>query len=111
MKDEIGAAVVFLSRLIKNHERFSQSKIDEFRKRLEELLIEHFQDHWFPDNPFKGQGYRCIRVNETERMDPILKRAAEDCGLNYNELNLPNELTIWVDPNEVCCRWAILYFF
>ena len=24
----------------------------------------------------------------------------------YSDLSLPSELTLWVDPGEVCCRWV-----
>ena len=36
--------------------------------------------------------------------DPLLLKAAEESGLKFNELQLPNELTLWVDPMEVTCR-------
>ena len=39
--------------------------------------------------------------------DPIIERAANETGLKYSELNLPVELTLWVDPKEVCCRYVL----
>ncbi|KAF7279203.1 hypothetical protein GWI33_007521 [Rhynchophorus ferrugineus] len=63
-----------------------------------------FEKHWFPDLPSKGQGYRCIRVNGLNPVDLILETAATKCGLRYKDLKLPTELTVWVDPNEVCYR-------
>ncbi|KAJ4436055.1 hypothetical protein ANN_18682 [Periplaneta americana] len=102
MLDEISAAVIFLVRLIEKSENFNQEQLEDFKARLSELLVERFENHWFPDQPCKGQGYRCIRVNERDR-DATLERAAVACGLKYEDLKLPVELTIWVDPNEVCC--------
>lgn len=46
------------------------------------------------------------RVNENSRKEPTIERAARECGLKYVDLNLPVELTIWVDPEEVCCRFG-----
>lgn len=45
-------------------------------------------------------------MNENTRKEPTIERAARDCGLKYKDLNLPVELTIWVDPEEVCCRFG-----
>lgn len=102
MKEEIGAAVSFLSNLV----NLQSSQVKSFEQILGSLLMERFEGHWFPEKPFKGQAYRCIRVNEAERKDPVLEKAAEMCGLPYENLNLPVELTIWVDPHEVCCRFG-----
>lgn len=48
---------------------------------------------------------RCIRVNRFHRQDPDLLRACRESGVQYSDLGLPLELTLWVDPGEVCCRW------
>ncbi|XP_075213331.1 uncharacterized protein LOC142319665 [Lycorma delicatula] len=106
MRDEISAAVLFLARLIEKSENFNKGQLEEFKARLSELLVERFENHWFPDQPFKGQGYRCIRVNERDRRDATLEQAARACGIKYEDMKLPVELTIWVDPNEVCCRFG-----
>lgn len=104
MIDEISAAVLFLTRLIGKNENINPVQMEEFKTRLYALLVQRFENHWFPDKPFKGQGYRCIRLNEMDRRDPVLERAAQECGLKYEDLQLPVELTVWVDPTEVCCR-------
>nr|CAD7576096.1 unnamed protein product [Timema californicum] len=104
MQDEISAAVLFLVRLIEKSERFNPGQLEEFQSCLSRLLLERFQNHWFPDQPCKGQGYRCIRVNGRDPRDATLERAATTCGLKYEDLKLPVELTLWVDPKEVCCR-------
>lgn len=106
MRDEISAAVLFLVRLIERSENFNQAQLERFKTHLSDLLMQRFENHWFPDKPCKGQGYRCIRVNECSRRDAILERAAVACGLKYEDLKLPVELTIWVDPKEVCCRFG-----
>uniref|UniRef100_A0A663MAJ0 BTG anti-proliferation factor 2 n=1 Tax=Athene cunicularia TaxID=194338 RepID=A0A663MAJ0_ATHCN len=64
----------------------------------------HYKHHWFPEKPFKGSGYRCIRINH--KMDPIISKAASQIGLSLPQLYqlLPSELTLWVDPYEVSYR-------
>ncbi|XP_001605736.1 maternal B9.10 protein [Nasonia vitripennis] len=106
MRNEITAAVLFLVQLIEKSEKFSPDQLDCFQQRLVELLMERFKNHWFPDKPFKGQGYRCIRVNGHNRRDATIERAANAAGVRYEDLSLPVELTLWVDPKEVCCRFG-----
>lgn len=104
MKDEIAIAVVFFSRLIQQNDNISKEKAREFSDHLAELLLEKFRNNWYPENPSKRQAYRCICVNQREPIDPILNRAATLCGLNYSDLRIPTELTVWVNPKKVCCR-------
>jgi protein Tob/BTG len=106
MLNEIQAAVLFLGQLIEKNEKFSPDQLERFKRHLVEELMERFKNHWFPDKPFKGQGYRCIRVNSHNRWDATLESAANAAGVKYEDLSLPMELTLWVDPNEVCCRFG-----
>jgi len=104
MREEIAAAVVFVTRLIKQKGRVPKEKVDEFSSCLSAILVEKFKNHWYKDKPAKGQGYRCIRINPAEPIDPVLGKAASDSGLEYEELLIPVEMTLWVDPLDVCCR-------
>lgn len=72
--------------------------------KKQNLIAEHYEDHWFPDAPCRGSGYRCIRINH--RMDPLIGKAACTIGLSREQLFslLPSELTMWVDPYEVSYR-------
>ncbi|MBN3300129.1 BTG3 protein, partial [Amia calva] len=106
MKKEIAAVVFFLSRLIWKVAKLEKKKVEEFSERLTAVLQEKFREHWYPDNPVKGQAYRCIRVNRLQREDPELRRACEESRVLYCDLGLPWELTLWVDPGEVCCRYG-----
>ncbi len=104
MKEEINAAVSFLIRLIVKSESLPQEVLDKLNRVMCRLLEQRFANHWFPENPLKGQAYRCIRVNAWDRRDSILAKACDECGIKYEELTLPIELTVWVDPEEVSCR-------
>uniref|UniRef100_A0A9J8D1P6 B-cell translocation gene 3 n=1 Tax=Cyprinus carpio carpio TaxID=630221 RepID=A0A9J8D1P6_CYPCA len=106
MKKEIAAVVFFLKRLIKKAEKLDVEKVDLFVECLTVALQEKYKGHWYPDNPSKGQAFRCIRVNRFHKEDAELLRACAESGVQYKDLSLPKELTLWVDPGEVCCRYG-----
>lgn len=81
-------------------------KVEQFKQCLQEALFERFHNHWFPEQPSKGQAYRCIRLNEWDRRDITLQKVCTQCGIDYKDLQLPVELTLWVDPDEVTCRFG-----
>lgn len=106
MKEEIDVAVSFLIRVIAKNSCLERSQLEALRERLKFILVDRFRDHWFPEKPSRGQAYRCIRINDMEPREPVLERASRQCSLAYEELCLPAELTLWVDPEEVCCRFG-----
>lgn len=99
MKDEIQIAVHFLTHLIHP----PPDKAIPFQRHLTFLLHRRYRDHWFPHNPIKGSGFRCIRINST-RLDPLLDEARIYAKLT--RLNLPHELTVWIDPMDVSYRFG-----
>lgn len=109
MREEIAAAVLFIGRVVGEADSAtSEDKVLEFTSSLSRILEKRFQGHWHTDKPTKGQGYRSIRIHPAEPLDPVLERAASDSGLNHEILCIPVELTVWVDPREVCCRFGDL---
>ncbi|XP_028292877.1 protein BTG3-like [Gouania willdenowi] len=106
MRAEIAEVVSFLKSLVKLKNNVKAEKIDLFGKRLAVVLQEKFEGHWYPENPSKGQAYRCIRVNNLHQQDPELLRACRESGIKYSDLGLPWEITLWVDPGEVCGRYG-----
>ncbi|PVD24716.1 hypothetical protein C0Q70_15201 [Pomacea canaliculata] len=103
MKDEVNSAADFLARLLLAR-NVASNVVENFRKKLTNLLMNHYQDHWFPDKPFKGSGYRCIRFHH--RVDPIVEKASRSCGLSLDVTRslFPQELTMWIDPRDVSYR-------
>ncbi|XP_054717807.1 protein BTG2-like [Uloborus diversus] len=102
---EIESASTFLANLLRLENRHVKiARVEKFRKTLEDLLRHHYQHHWFPEKPCKGSGYRCLRINH--KMDPLIAKAGDVCGFNEADLRklLPNELTMWIDPQEVSYR-------
>lgn len=106
MKDEVNAAVDFLAKLVAKNQNLNQDRIEEFRSKLTSTLMSKYKNHWFPDRPSRGQAFRCIRINENIRQDTLLVLVCQDIGINYSDLKMPIELTLWIDPEEVTCRFV-----
>jgi protein Tob/BTG len=104
MIKEVHSVVNFISGLLRQRS-VPADTVERFSSSLAEILCLHYRDHWFPDKPFRGSAYRCVRV-VNKVMDPVLLRAGEAVGLTPNDLmkHLPSELTLWVDPNDVSYR-------
>ena len=106
MKLELHSASNFLVHLVRLSSRSSinDAHLEKFRLSLVEVLRRRYRDHWFPEKPFKGSGYRCIRING--RMDPVIAQAAEVASLDSTQIHatFPSELTMWIDPLEVSYR-------
>lgn len=43
-------------------------------------------------------------MNRVQLQDPVLQQACLQSSVRYQDLGLPRELTVWVDPGEVSCR-------
>jgi protein Tob/BTG len=104
MINEVNSVVNFISKLLRQR-NVPMDLLDRFRTSLSETLHLHYRDHWFPEKPFRGSAYRCVRV-VNKVMDPVLVRAGKSVGLSQSDLLmlLPSELTLWVDPNDVSYR-------
>nr|XP_043873854.1 protein BTG3-like [Solea senegalensis] len=106
MRQEIAAVQVYLKRLLIMAGKLESHKVELFVEGLGVALCEKFIGHWYPENPSKGQAYRCIRVNRFNKEDPVILRACRESGVQYSDLGLPYEFTLWVDPREVWCRYG-----
>jgi protein Tob/BTG len=104
MLAEVDSAVTFLAKILSNT-NMDTNRMDSFKEVLQLTLVNHYQNHWFPEKPFKGSGYRCIRI-VNHKMDPLVAQAGACVGLSEEDLLniLPREFTLWVDPNEVSYR-------
>ncbi|OCT73285.1 hypothetical protein XELAEV_18036266mg [Xenopus laevis] len=103
MIEEIVAGVNYLKALVNRCYRLDPMLVEEFGESLTEILCRRYTRHWYPEKPMKGQAFRCIRINQHQKDESILESCAL-CGITYADLALPKELTLWIDPYEVCCR-------
>lgn len=102
METEISVAVDFLLTFLHS---LPQEKLEELAHKLTEILQQRYTGHWYPDRPSKGNGYRCLNVNQSV-LDPTLTSAVRQCALSTNSVSrsLPENLSLWVDPHEVSYR-------
>ncbi|KAG3259366.1 TOB2-containing, partial [Ictidomys tridecemlineatus] len=59
------------------------------------LLKKKSEGHWYPDKPLKDSGFPCVHIRET--------LAAKRSRLAVEDVraNLPEELSVWIDPFKV----------
>jgi protein Tob/BTG len=102
MHAEIQVALKFVISFLYN--KLPRRRVNLFGEELENALRDKFQGHWYPDKPFKGSAYRCLKI--TDPADPVLNRAARESGNPITDIieNLPADLAVWIDPGEVSYR-------
>jgi protein Tob/BTG len=107
MQLELQSACNFIVHLIRlKRQNICESQLLKFYNNLLEVLIRRYRDNWFPDKPYKGSGYRCIRLN-SYAIDPIIIQAGESSDLSKEFLtkNLPNNFMMWINPLDVSYRF------
>ena len=93
MHVEVSVALNFLISYLYN--KLPRRRVDLFGEELEKGLKKKFEGHWYPDKPFKGSGYRCVRCNG-EKVDSVIMNAARNAGLDLEEVKnyIPEELSL-----------------
>ncbi|KAK1162178.1 protein Tob1-like [Acipenser oxyrinchus oxyrinchus] len=99
MQLEIQVALNFIISYLYN--KLPRRRVNIFGEELERQLKKKYEGHWYPDKPYKGSGFRCIHVGD--KVDPVVEQAAKESGLDINDVrnNLPQDLSVWIDPFEV----------
>lgn len=102
MHTEVQVALKFVISFLYN--KLPRRRVNLFGEELDNALKDKFQGHWYPDQPFKGSAYRCLKI--TDPSDPVLNRAARESGNPLPDIieNMPADLAVWIDPGEVSYR-------
>ena len=109
MIEEIDCACEFLCSSIRstNATDVTEGQLETFRAVLKELIVDKFRNHWYPDKPMKGNGFRCINIDkDTKIVDPVLIKAAEVSSISKDVFVSAFRfgLALWVDPGDVSYR-------
>ncbi|KNC82303.1 hypothetical protein SARC_05395 [Sphaeroforma arctica JP610] len=104
MIEEVNYAVMFIGDLLRQ-KGLSDDIVMRFEHTLSGMLVHNFRSTWFVDQPHRGSGNRCLRI-ERGQMDPSLANTARSIGVSIIRLQnlLPTDITIWIDPKSVCYR-------
>ncbi|XP_063705054.1 protein Tob1 [Culicoides brevitarsis] len=102
MHIEIQVALNFVISYLYN--KLPRRRVNLFGEELEKALKLKFVGHWYPEKPFKGSAFRCLKTGDP--IDAVLDRAARESGVPISDIleNLPAELSVWIDPKEVSYR-------
>ncbi|GFS98058.1 protein Tob1 [Nephila pilipes] len=102
MHVEIQVALNFFISFLYN--KLPRRRVNQFGEELEKSLKQKFVGHWYPEKPFKGSAFRCLKT--ALPLDPVFDIAAQESGMALADIqeNLPEELSIWIDPGEVSYR-------
>ncbi|XP_066595936.1 protein Tob1-like [Prorops nasuta] len=102
MHIEVQVALNFVISYLYN--KLPRRRVNIFGEELEKALKDKFKGHWYPEKPFKGSAFRCLKTGDP--VDPVLEKAAKESGVPIQDIleNLPAELAVWVDPGEVSYR-------
>ncbi|KAI7820853.1 hypothetical protein BC939DRAFT_386531, partial [Gamsiella multidivaricata] len=102
---EISCASDFLCRFLTASSSCTPQIIDDFKKETVALMQEKYTDHWDPQRPHYGNGYRAI-TSFGGKVDPLLCKAAQKSSLPMETLQglIPRDLVLWVEPFTVSFR-------
>jgi len=71
------------------------------------------KDHWYPDMPSKGQGYRSLTMDKRAHCDPVLLKAASCAGIDDPLCTYFKDfesILMWIDPDAVVVRMAYTFY-
>ncbi|GJJ78766.1 protein Tob/BTG [Entomortierella parvispora] len=102
---EISCASDFLCRFLSASSSCTPQIIEDFKKQTAALMQEKYTDHWDPQRPHYGNGYRAI-TSFGGKVDPLLCQAAQNSSLPMETLQglIPKDLVLWVEPFAVSFR-------
>jgi protein Tob/BTG len=84
----------------------SLESVKKFEEVLRDLIITKISDHWYPENPAKGQAFRSLSIDKKAHIDPILSRSATSVGIEnlLGYFTKVDSVLMWIDPDLVVVR-------
>jgi len=100
MKDEIFVATRWIVENV-GREDLSFEILCEFESNIQTMLEERFKGHWHEREPWRGQAFRSLMVDE-HSIDSLIENAAEKSGiLDVHNRVRGRRWMLWIDPGEV----------
>ncbi|KAG0200607.1 Protein btg1 [Mortierella sp. GBA30] len=102
---EISCASDFLSRFLTASSSITPQIIEAFKEATVALMNEKYTNHWDPQRPHIGNGYRAI-TSFGGKVDPLLCKAAQKSSVPMETLHglIPRDMVLWVEPFTVSFR-------
>jgi len=92
---------------IKKQDSLSSDTLKKFDLSLRDSIVLRIKDHWYPELPCKGQGYRSLTMDKKAHCDPALMKAAVSAGITEPFVNFMKDvesINMWIDPDAVIVR-------
>jgi len=106
MESEVKQAAEFITKLVTSNQ-MKPGVSSQFRQALALALYGRYKNHWFVNDPERGQAYRAVEISKGRHFyDSMLLLVAENIGISRSDLRLPYDICIWVDPGEVAVRFG-----
>ncbi|CAB4013994.1 Hypothetical predicted protein [Paramuricea clavata] len=104
MIEEIECACEFLYASIRAQSgtMLTEEQLTNYKAVLKQLIVDKFTNHWYPDKPMKGNGFRCVNM-DANVVDPIIQEAADLSNISKDIFLLVFRfgLALWIDPGDV----------
>ncbi|KAG0237375.1 hypothetical protein B0O80DRAFT_440949 [Mortierella sp. GBAus27b] len=102
---EISCASDFLCRYVAASSSCTPQIIEAFKTQVAALMQAKYTNHWDPQRPHYGNGYRAI-TSFGGKVDPLLCEAAQKSDLPLETLasHIPRDFVLWVEPFSVSFR-------
>jgi hypothetical protein len=73
-----------------------------FQRTLANILEERYKNHWYPTDPDRGHGYRCIWFNKQNGIvDSVILAAARQAQIFDIKNRIHVDVFMWCDPGNV----------
>lgn len=100
MKLELQSTASFLVHVLRGKGP-SELQLQKFFICCMKIMYQRMRNCWFPENPLKGSGFRCICINT--KIDPIIEEICKVCCLSSTIFHIifPLGIIICINPKEV----------
>ena len=95
--EEIGVAAQWWTREMRQQD-LHHSEVSAFENALRSELLKRCEGHWYPEEPLRGSGHRCV-INDFS-VDPLIVAAAESVRIRNISSRLPRAV-MWLNPGSV----------